>query len=181
MSRIGKNPIIIPNLVNIFLCEKNITIKGPLGILNQKKNKFIDIKIDNKKIYIDRIYNNKKCKSLHGLYRSLINNMIIGVTSGFSTTLEVVGIGYRASNQENILDLNIGYSHNIIIVFPKEINVTTKSEKGNNPLIILRSNDKQLLGLVASKIRSLRKPEPYKGKGIRYLGETIRRKTGKSV
>lgn len=182
MSRIGVVPVDIPEGVSVFLKRKTILIKGPLGELSQNIYiNIINIEIKNNKIYLYNLSNKKEYKSLHGLYRSLIFNMIVGVKNGFVKKLELVGIGYRATNNGNILELNLGYSHNIIIKTPNEINIETKNEKGKNTIIILKSFDKQLLGIIASKIRSLRKPEPYKGKGIRYLNEILRRKTGKSA
>ncbi|WGH26310.1 MAG: 50S ribosomal protein L6 [Candidatus Bostrichicola ureolyticus] len=183
MSRIGKIPILIPKEVIIKIENGKIIIKGPLGELSQSFSiKNIEIIIKDNYLYINNIVlNEKKGRAMHGLYRVLINNMIIGVTKGFKKVLEIVGIGYKASNNGRILELSLGYSHNIMIKCPDEIKVDTKNEKGKNPLIILSSYDKQLLGIVAAKIRSFRKPEPYKGKGIRYLGEYIIRKTGKSA
>lgn len=181
MSRIGKLPILIPNEVNVVLQKNSIIVKGPLGKLLQEINNNIKINILKNNLFLERLSNQKKIRSLHGLYRSLINNMILGVTKGFSKKLELVGIGYRVSNINNILELNLGYSHNIIIEMPNEIEIKTISDKGKNPLIILKSYNKELLGIVSAKIRSLRKPEPYKGKGIKYLEEFIQRKTGKSA
>ncbi|WP_185864278.1 50S ribosomal protein L6 [Blattabacterium cuenoti] len=182
MSRIGKKPILIPSNVKITITNCEILIKGNLGILKQKIPKYIKLHVSNKQLEILRTKNTKVVKSLHGLYRVLINNMIIGVSIGFQKKLELVGIGYRATCiDNNVLDLNLGFSHNIMIQLPENILIDIKIEKGKNTIIILKSCDKQLLGIIASKIRSFRKPEPYKGKGIRYLGENIRRKTGKSA
>lgn len=181
MSRIGKIPIDIPKEVNITLQNDYISVTGPLGNLTQVLNPNIQINILGNQVFVKRISNQNKIRSLHGLYRSLINNMIIGVTQGFIKTLELIGIGYRVSNVGNILELNLGFSHNIIFEIPDEIQLKTISEKGKNPLIILQSYNKELLGILSAKIRSLRKPEPYKGKGIRYLEEIIQRKTGKSA
>lgn len=182
MSRIGKLPIIIPDGINIEKKINNtIIVKGPLGILSQKIDNNIHININNNKIFLSIILINKKNKSLYGLSRSLINNMIIGVYKGFSKSLEIIGVGYKVSINNNLLELNLGFSHDIIIVLPKEIKINIVYNKGKNPIIIVQSFDKQLLGMVAAKIRSLRKPDPYKGKGIKYLDEIIRRKAGKSV
>lgn len=181
MSRIGKLSISIPNEVNLILKKNYLSVKGPLGQLLQETNKNIKINISENKLFIERLSDQKKNKSLHGLYRSLINNMILGVTKGFVKKLELVGIGYRVSNTGKLLELNLGFSHNIIIEMPDEIEIKTISEKGKNPLIILKSYNKELLGIISAKIRSLRKPEPYKGKGIKYLEEIIQRKTGKSA
>lgn len=181
MSRIGKTSISIPNEVNLILKKNYLSVKGPLGKLLQEINKNIKIIISGNKLSVERISNQKKNKSLHGLYRALINNMILGVTKGFVKKLELVGIGYRVSNIGKLLELNLGFSHNIIIEMPDEIEIKTISEKGKNPLIILTSYNKELLGIISAKIRSLRKPEPYKGKGVKYLEEIIQRKTGKSA
>ncbi|WP_185881717.1 50S ribosomal protein L6 [Blattabacterium cuenoti] len=181
MSRIGKNPISIPENVNLKIIGNKIIIKGKLGVLSQEISDKIKLTVQENKLHLNRIQEDKKSKSLHGLYRVLIYNMIKGVSKGFKKELELVGIGYRASFHEQILELNLGYSHNIMIQIPKEIYIETKTEKGKNPILILKSHDKQLLGLIAAKIRSLRKPEPYKGKGVRYLKEEIRRKAGKSA
>lgn len=181
MSRIGKLPIAIPNEVNVTLQNNYISVTGPLGNLIQVLNPSIKINILKNQLFVQRISNQNKIRALHGLYRSLINNMIIGVTQGFIKKLELIGIGYRVSNIGNILELNLGFSHNIIFEIPDEIKLETISEKGKNPLIILKSYNKELLGILSAKIRSLRKPEPYKGKGIRYLKEIIQRKTGKSA
>lgn len=181
MSRIGKKPIFIPDKVEVNIINDEVSIKGNLGILKEKISKEIELKISENKLFILRNEETKKVKSLHGLYRVLIKNMIIGVTIGFKKELELVGIGYKASYENNILDLNLGFSHNIMMQLPKEIIINISVEKGKNPIIILKSCNKQLLGIIAAKIRSLRKPEPYKGKGVRYLGEEVRRKAGKSA
>ncbi|MGX1023851.1 50S ribosomal protein L6 [Flavobacterium sp. CS20] len=180
MSRIGNSPVKIPEGVEIKLEDNSISVKGKLGELTQK---FEDVKIkqEDGEIIVERPNDNKNIKSKHGLYRSLINNMITGVTKGYSKELELVGVGYRASNQGQKLDIAIGFSHNIVIQLAPEIKVETASEKGKNPIIKLTSHDKQLVNQVAAKIRSYRKPEPYKGKGIKYVGEYIRRKAGKSA
>ena len=182
MSRIGKAPISIPNGVTISVSVDNIvTVKGPKGELNQHVDSDITISQEEGQISVTRPTDQKRHKALHGLYRSLINNMVIGVTEGYKTVQELVGVGYRATNQGNTLDLVLGYSHHIVFALPPEITVATTAEKGKNPTIILESIDKQLLGQVAAKIRSLRAPEPYKGKGIKFAGEQLRRKAGKSA
>lgn len=183
MSRIGKNPIVISNKIFLSLKNNILFVKGPLGNLSKNIPDNISIKIENNFLYVivSSENNNKRNKSFHGLYRSLIYNMFIGVLYGFKKKLELVGVGYRAVNKGQILELNLGYSHNIVLKLPKEINVKIINLKANNPLIILKSHDKQLLGIIAAKIRSFRVPEPYKGKGIKYLDEFIRRKQGKSA
>ncbi|WP_185871453.1 50S ribosomal protein L6 [Blattabacterium cuenoti] len=183
MSRIGKKIIFIPENVNIKIVNNEIFVAGFLGKLSQKilKEGF-QFNLNKNELLIIRNNEDKKHKSLHGLYHVLIKNMIIGVSRGFEKKLELVGVGYRAFYNEGILDLNLGFSHNIMILLPKKLIVdVVQSEKGKNPIIILKHYDKQLLGIVAAKIRSFRKPEPYKGKGIRYLGEEVRKKVGKSV
>jgi large subunit ribosomal protein L6 len=169
MSRVGKNPISLPKGVEINTTGDVVTVKG------------ITLVVDNGTVTLSRSDESKSQKALHGLYRSLINNMVTGVSQGYTIKQEVVGVGYKASNEGNLLELNLGYSHNIFMEIPKEISVKTETEKGKNPLIILEGCDKQLLGQVAAKIRSMRKPEPYKGKGIRFQGEQLRRKAGKSA
>ena len=182
MSRIGKAPIAIPAGVSITVSDKNlVTVKGPKGELAQQVDSDITVKEEDGNIVVTRSTEQKKHKALHGLYRSLLNNMVIGVTEGYKTTQELVGVGYRASNTGNTLELTLGYSHQIVFVLPQEIKVSTTAEKGKNPTITLESTDKQLIGQVAAKIRSLRKPEPYKGKGIKFAGEVLRRKAGKSA
>ncbi|MFT6849473.1 MAG: large subunit ribosomal protein L6 [Sphingobacteriales bacterium] len=182
MSRIGKNPIAIPENVTISIgADNSVTVKGPKGELVQKVDPEISIKQIEADIVVERPSDQKRHKAMHGLYRTLISNMVEGVTNGFKTEQELVGVGYRASNQGQILDLVLGYSHHIMMQLPQEIKVETVSDKGKAPVIILESIDKQLLGQVAAKIRSLRPPEPYKGKGIRFKGEQIRRKAGKSA
>jgi len=182
MSRIGKAPIAIPSGVTVAISDKNlITVKGPKGELSQQVDRDITVKEEDGNIIVSRATEQKKHKSLHGLYRSLLNNMVIGVTEGYKTTQELVGVGYRASNTGNTLELTLGFSHQIVFVLPNEIKITTTAEKGKNPTITLESTDKQLLGQVAAKIRSFRKPEPYKGKGIKFEGEVLRRKAGKSA
>lgn len=180
MSRIGNNPVSVPEGVDIKIDGNMITVKGKLGELNQKFED-IEVKQEDGKIILERPNDNKNIKSKHGLYRSLINNMIEGVTNGFTRELELVGVGYRASNQGQKLDIAVGFSHNIVMQLAPEVKVETITEKGKNPVIKLTSFDKQLVSQVAAKIRSYRKPEPYKGKGIKYVGEYIRRKAGKSA
>ena len=182
MSRIGKAPIAIPSGVTVSVSDKNVvTVKGPKGELTQAVDSAITVKEEDGNIVVTRPTEQKKHKSLHGLYRSLINNMVIGVTEGYKTTQELVGVGFRASNQGNTLELSLGFSHPIVFVLPPEIKVTTTSDKGKAPTITLESADKQLIGQVAAKIRSFRKPEPYKGKGVKFAGEVLRRKAGKSA
>ncbi len=182
MSRIGKAPIAIPSGVTFTLASDNtVTVKGPKGELSQKVDSDIIVSQEEGNIIVKRPSEQKRHKALHGLYRSLINNMVVGVTEGYKVEQELVGVGYRATNQGNTLDLVLGYSHHIVFALPPEIKVVTTAEKGKNPTIILESIDKQLLGQVAAKIRSLRAPEPYKGKGIKFVGEQLRRKAGKSA
>ena len=182
MSRIGKNPVTITKGVNVSVGADNvITVKGPKGELKQAIDRDIKVEVKDDKIEFVRPTDQIRHKAMHGLYRSLVNNMVQGVTEGYTKTLELVGVGYKASHQENLLDLSLGYSHNIIVEIPKELTIVTAQEKGKNPKITLSSIDKQLLGQVAAKIRSLRKPEPYKGKGVKFEGEILRRKAGKSA
>jgi large subunit ribosomal protein L6 len=182
MSRIGKLPIEIPSGVNITVNEENlVTVKGPLGSLSQKMDPEIGLKIENGQINLTRGSETKKQKSLHGLYRSLVNNMVDGVSKGYEIKLELVGVGYRAEAMpDNVLDLVLGFAHHIYIQLPPEIELAAKSDKRSNPIITLKSIDKQLIGQVAAKIRSFRMPEPYKGKGIKFVGEVLRRKAGKT-
>jgi large subunit ribosomal protein L6 len=180
MSRVGNNPISVPEDVTIDVTENVISVKGKLGELEQDFSGVL-IKIDNGIITVERVSESKENKSKHGLYRALINNMIIGVSKGWTKELELVGVGYRAKAQGQKLDLAVGFSHNIVMNLAQEIKIETISEKGQNHRIKLTSFDKQLVGQVAAKIRSFRKPEPYKGKGIKYVGEYIRRKAGKSA
>ena len=180
MSRIGNSPIKVPEGVNINLQDKKIIVSGKLGSLEQDF-KDVNINIENNIITLSRNSEANDIKSKHGLYRSLIFNMVKGVSSGFTKELELVGVGYRAAVQGQRLDLSLGFSHNILFEIAPEIKIETTSEKGKNPIIKLTSHDKQLLGFVAAKIRSFRKPEPYKGKGIRFVGEQVRRKAGKSA
>ena len=182
MSRIGKAPINIPAGVTISVDDQNIvTVKGPKGELTQNVDADIKLSQEDGILTVERPSEQKRHKALHGLYRSLINNMVIGVTEGYKSSQELVGVGYRATNVGNTLDLVLGFSHHFVFELPIEIKVTTASEKGKNPIITLESIDKQLLGQVAAKIRSLRAPEPYKGKGIKFVGEVLRRKAGKSA
>jgi len=180
MSRIGNNPINVPQGVTLEILPSKVIVKGKLGELKQDYSDVI-VKLEDNIIKVSRVSENKKVKSKHGLYRSLIANMIEGVSKGFTKELELVGVGYRASNQGQKLDLALGFSHNILFDIAPEVKIETISEKGKNPIIKLSSYDKQLVGYVASKIRSLRKPEPYKGKGVKFVGEYIRRKAGKSA
>lgn len=182
MSRIGKAPIELPDGVTVDVASNNeVSVKGPKGELKQAINPDIKVKVEEGNVVLERPTEHKRHKSLHGLYRALINNMIEGVTAGYKKELELVGVGYRASTQGNILELNLGYSHNIFMAVPEEVKVTAESPKGKNPTVTLESIDKQLIGQVAAKIRSLRKVEPYKGKGVRFKGEQIRRKAGKTA
>jgi len=182
MSRIGKLPITIPSGVTVTVTEKNlVTVKGPKGELTQKVDPDIIVKIEEGILYVQRPTDQNRHRALHGLYRSLINNMMVGVSTGYKIVQEMVGVGYKASNNGQILELAVGYSHSIFLEVPKEISITTLTERGKNPIITLESNDKQLIGQVAAKIRSFRKPEPYKGKGIKFEGEVLRRKAGKSA
>lgn len=182
MSRIGKKPVVIPGGVTISVGADNIvTVKGPKGELKQLVDRDIKIEIKDGTVEVGRPTDQIRHRAMHGLYRSLINNMVTGVTTGYHKKLELVGVGFKASNQGNLLDLALGYSHNIVFEIPKELKVTTAQEKGQNPSIILESIDKQLLGQVCAKIRSLRKPEPYKGKGVKFEGEILRRKAGKAA
>ncbi len=180
MSRIGKNPVTIPSGVTVDIKDGIITVKGKLGELKQEYSD-VTIKVENDQVIVERSSDNKVERAKHGLYRALINNMIIGVSEGFTKELELVGVGYRASNQGQKLDLALGFSHNIVLEVAPEVKVETISEKGKNPIIKLSSFDKQLLGHIAAKIRSFRKPEPYKGKGVKFVGEELRRKAGKSA
>jgi large subunit ribosomal protein L6 len=181
MSRIGKLPIQVPAGVTVTIKNNVVTVKGTKGELVQEVNSDIIVTLEDGVIQVARPSDDKQHRALHGLYRSLINNMVVGVSEGYKKELELVGVGYRASNAGQVLDLSLGFTHNIFLQLPKEIIVETKSERNKNPLIILESADKQLLGQVCSKIRSFRMPEPYKGKGIKFVGEIIRRKSGKSA
>jgi large subunit ribosomal protein L6 len=182
MSRIGKQPVVIPQGVTITVGKDNVvTVKGPKGELKETVDRDIIVEVKDGEVTFNRPTDQGRHRAMHGLYRSLVSNMVKGVTEGFTKKLELVGVGYKAASQGQILDLALGYSHNIIIEIPKELKVATAQEKGQNPTITLESVDKQLLGAVAAKIRSLRKPEPYKGKGVKYVGEFIRRKAGKAA
>jgi len=182
MSRIGKLPITIPQGVEVKVSDNNIvTVKGKLGELTQTVDPAISIKIEDGNIELSRISESKDHKSKHGLYRSLLNNMVMGVSQGFTTVQELVGVGFKANAKDQLLELSLGYSHHIYLQIPAEVKIETVTERGKNPLIKLSSADKQLIGQVAAKIRSLRKPEPYKGKGIKFQGEELRRKAGKSA
>jgi large subunit ribosomal protein L6 len=182
MSRIGKLPIDIPSGVTVKVSDdKIVTVKGPLGELTQKVDPEMDIEIEGAQLLVKRPSESKDHKSKHGLYRSLINNMVEGVSKGFEIKLELVGVGYRAENQGQILELVLGFSHHIFLQLPSEVKVEAVTDKRSNPIVTLKSSDKQLLGQVAAKIRSFRMPEPYKGKGIKFVGEVIRRKAGKSA
>ncbi len=181
MSRIGNLPIELPKGVEVKIDKNHVTVKGTKGSLTQSFDIDITVKVEDGKVLVSRPTEQKRHKALHGLTRALINNMVVGVSTGYKTEQELVGVGYRATNKGNLLDLTLGYSHNITFELPVEIKVTTTAEKGQNPKVILESMDKQLIGLVAAKIRSLRKPEPYKGKGIKFANEILRRKAGKSA
>lgn len=181
MSRIGKNPVSIPQGVNVDISDNLVTVKGSLGVLTQTISEGITITIEDGTVILDRVSESKNHKAQHGLMRSLINNMVEGVSKGWTKELELVGVGYRASNQGQKLDLALGFSHNIVFELAPEVKVETVSEKGKNPVIKLTSFDKQLVGHVAAKIRSFRSPEPYKGKGVKFVGEKLRRKAGKSA
>ena len=180
MSRIGKNPVAIPAGVTVDVNENIVTVKGKLGELSQEYSD-VTINVDNDQVVVTRSTDHKDHRAKHGLYRALIFNMIEGVSKGWSKELELVGVGYRASNQGQKLDLALGFSHNIVLNIAPEVKVETVSEKGKNPIVKLTSHDKQLVGQVAAKIRGFRRPEPYKGKGVRFVGEQIRRKAGKSA
>ena len=185
MSRIGKLPIVIPAGVEVKQEKNVITVKGPKGELSQKVDPSINVKIENGEMELsineESPVNIKQKQAFHGLYRSLVNNMVVGVSQGFQKTLELVGVGYRVSNQGNLIEFSLGYTHPIFLMLPPEVKVETKSERNQNPVINLESCDKQLLGLICAKIRSFRLPEPYKGKGVLFKGEVIRRKSGKSA
>ncbi|HKK79807.1 MAG TPA: 50S ribosomal protein L6 [Phaeodactylibacter sp.] len=182
MSRIGKAPITLPNGVEMKVSDTNlVTVKGPKGELTQQVDPDLTIKVEDGEVNIERPTEQKRHRAMHGLYRALLYNMVEGVTDGFVKELELVGVGYRASNTGQLLELTIGYSHPVMFALPDEVKVETKMEKGKNPLVRLESADKQLLGQIAAKIRSFRKPEPYKGKGIKYVDEQLRRKAGKAA
>ena len=182
MSRIGKLPISLPANVQVEINNDNaVTVKGPKGTLTTPVDRDITVESVDGQLVVTRPTEQKRHKAMHGLYRSLINNMVVGVSNGYSEQLELVGVGYKATVSSNTLELSLGYSHNIFLSLPKEVTATAVTEKGKNPIVTLTSIDKQLLGQVAAKIRSLRKVEPYKGKGVRFVGEQIRRKAGKTA
>jgi len=182
MSRIGKKPVEIPSGVTVTVGKDNVVaVKGPKGELKQDIDRDITIEVKDNQIVLGRPTNQIRHRALHGLYRALLANLIKGVTAGYERQLELIGVGFKAANTGNVLDLTLGYSHNIIFEVPKEIKVATAQEKGQNPIITLQGIDKQLIGQVAAKLRSLRKPEPYKGKGVRYVGEVVRKKAGKAA
>lgn len=181
MSRIGKAPIEIPAGVTVTVTGDEVTVKGPKGTLTQKFNPDLDVKVEGNEVIVTRPTDGREHRAQHGLYRALIHNMVVGVSTGYRKEMELVGVGYRASATGQVLELSLGFSHAIYIKLPAEVKVEAKSERNKNPLIILESDDKQLLGQVCAKIRSLRKPEPYKGKGIKFVGEIIRRKSGKTA
>jgi large subunit ribosomal protein L6 len=182
MSRIGKKPVLIPNGVTVTVgADNTIAVKGPKGELKQTIDRDIKVEVKDGKIEISRPTDQIRHRALHGLYRALLSNMVKGVSEGYKRQLELIGVGFKASNQGNLLDLALGYSHNIIFEIPKELKLATAQEKGENPKIMLEGTDKQLIGQVAAKIRGLRKPEPYKGKGVRYTGEAVRKKAGKAA
>lgn len=182
MSRIGKKSINVPSGVTVDVSAHGVvTVKGPKGTLVQEVNPDIKVKVENNEIVVARPTDSKRHKSFHGLYRSLINNMVIGVSEGYKKDLELVGVGFKASNQGQVLELNLGYSHSIFFALPNEVSLKTETAKGKNPIITLESIDKELIGQIAAKIRSLRKVEPYKGKGVRFVGEQVRRKAGKTA
>jgi large subunit ribosomal protein L6 len=182
MSRIGKKPVAIPKGVTVTVGSDNvITVKGPKGELKQAIDRDITVEVKADEVVFNRPTDQIRHRAMHGLYRALVGNLVKGVTEGYKKDLELVGVGFKAANQGNILDLALGYSHNIIFEVPKELTVATATEKGKNPTISLTGIDKQLLGQVAAKLRSLRKPEPYKGKGVKYSDEILRRKAGKAA
>ena len=182
MSRVGNKLIELPSSVTLSVDSENVvTVKGPKGSLSQAVDRDITVSLDGTQVKVTRPTEKKRHKAMHGLYRALINNMVVGVNTGFKLDLEIIGVGYKATVNNNILELNLGYSHNIFLAIPAEVKATAVTEKGQNPKVYLESSDKQLVGDVAAKIRSLRKVEPYKGKGIRFVGEVVRRKAGKSA
>lgn len=182
MSRIGKKPISLPDKVEVSVSASNeVTVKGPKGTLSEVINPEIKVSVEDNSVVVERPTDQKRHKALHGLYRSLINNMIVGVSEGYKKELELVGVGYKASTSGKVLELSLGYSHNIFVALPEEISVAAETVKGKNPVVTLESIDKQLIGQVAAKIRSLRKIEPYKGKGVRFVNEVVRRKAGKTA
>lgn len=182
MSRVGKAPITVPKGVEINVSKGNmVTVKGPKGELSQQVDPDLELTIEDGELTVKRPTDQIRHRSMHGLYRALLNNMVEGVSNGYAKELELVGVGYRASNTGQLLELTLGYSHPIMFYVPDEVKVETRQEKGKNPIVRLESSDKQLLGQIAAKIRGFRKPEPYKGKGIRFVGENIRRKAGKTA
>jgi len=181
MSRIGKLPVTIPAGVTITVQDALVTVKGPKGVLTQAIDPNITVTVDGGVCTVTRQDDEKQNRAFHGLYRSLIHNMVVGVSEGYKKTMELVGVGYRVSNQGQVLEFALGYTHNIFLGLPAEIKIETKSERNQNPIVILESCDKQLIGQVCAKIRSFRKPEPYKGKGVKFAGEILRRKAGKSA
>ena len=182
MSRIGKQPVVAPSGVTISVSKENVvTVKGPKGELKQAIDRDITVEVKDGQITFARPTDQIRHRALHGLYRSLVSNLVKGVTDGYQRKLELIGVGFKAANQGNVIDLSLGFSHNIIFEVPKELKVATAQEKGQNPTITLDGIDKQLIGQVAAKLRGLRKPEPYKGKGIRYVGEVVRKKAGKAA
>ncbi|MDE6198685.1 MAG: 50S ribosomal protein L6 [Muribaculaceae bacterium] len=181
MSRIGKAPIEIPAGVTVKIDNNVVTVKGPKGELKQAVNPELEVKVEDNHVVVTRPSDDREHRAQHGLYRALIHNMVVGVSTGYRKEMELVGVGYRAAATGQVLELSLGFSHAIYIKLPAEVKVEAKTERNKNPLIILESDDKQLLGQVCAKIRSLRKPEPYKGKGIKFVGEVIRRKSGKSA
>jgi large subunit ribosomal protein L6 len=181
MSRIGKLPINVPAGVTISVQDTLVTVKGPKGVLTQEIDPHITVTIEEGICHVSRHDDEKQNRAFHGLYRSLIHNMVIGVSEGYKKTMELVGVGYRVSNQGQVLEFALGYTHNIFLSLPDVIKIETKSERNQNPIVILESCDKQLIGQVCAKIRSFRKPEPYKGKGVKFAGEILRRKAGKSA
>lgn len=182
MSRIGKKPINLPSGVTVDVSAHNaVTVKGPKGTLTQDVNPDIQVSVEGSTLVLSRPTDSKRHKSMHGLYRALINNMVVGVSEGYKKEMELVGVGYKASNQGQVLELSLGYSHSIFMALPNEISLKTETPKGKNPVITLEGIDKELIGQVAAKIRSLRKVEPYKGKGVRFVGEVVRRKAGKTA
>lgn len=181
MSRIGNNPISIPQGVDVSINDKVVTVKGPKGELSQEVYSGLELALEDGTLVINRTAETKEQKAMHGLYRSLVNNMVTGVSEGYKTVQELVGVGYRANATGQLLELSLGFSHPIYVQIPDEVKVSTEAVKGQNPKVILESHDKQLIGQVAAKIRSLRPPEPYKGKGIKFEGEQLRRKAGKTA
>ncbi len=181
MSRVGKKLITLPTGVSVNVENSLVTVKGPKGTLIQAIDPDITVNVEGAEITVQRPTEQKRHKALHGLYRALVNNMVVGVSTGYRIQLEIIGVGYKASNQGNVLELSLGYSHGIFLAIPDELKLSTLTEKGQNPKVILEGIDKQLIGQVAAKIKSLRKVEPYKGKGIRFTGEEVRRKAGKAA